>query len=197
MIKVGLTGGIGSGKSLVCEIYKLLNIPVFHADDEAKKFLYSPEVIQKLTKAFGTMIVDNAGNINKKALAQVVFNDPEALKSLNRIIHPLVAKHFNEWCDQYSTLEYVIQEAAILFESGFYKRVDKIVTISAPIRLRLKRVAERDHSPIQDIKKRMNNQWAEDKRNRFSDYIITNDDKHLVIPQVLDTHQRILKTQKG
>lgn len=197
MIKVGLTGGIGSGKTLICEIFKLLNIPVFHADDEAKKFLYSPNVIQELTIIFGKEVIDNSGGINKKALADIVFNNTEALEALNSVIHPLVFKRFYEWCIQYSNFKYVIQEAAILFESGFYKKFDIIVSITAPKDLRLKRVARRDHAPIQSIKGRMDKQWQDDKRNRLSDYVITNDDKHLVIPQVLDTHQRILKTPKG
>ncbi len=197
MIKVGLTGGIGSGKTLVCEIFKLLDIPVFHADDEAKKFLYSPKVIQELTRIFGKEVIDNSGNINKKALADIVFNNTVALETLNSVIHPLVFKRFYEWCIQYSNFEYVIQEAAVLFESGFYKKFDIVVSITAPKDLRLKRVAGRDQTPVQSIKERMDKQWPDDKRNRLSDYIINNDDKHLVIPQVLGIHQRILKTPKG
>lgn len=193
MIKVGLTGGIGSGKTMVCEIFKLLDIPVFHADDEAKKFLQSPNVIQELTNIFGKDIIDHTGTINKKALAKIVFNDHKALETLNGIIHPLVSKQFDKWCIQYANHEYIIQEAAILFESGFYKKFDIVITVSAPIELRLKRVAKRDQSPVQEIKKRMDKQWAENKRNRFADHMITNDNENLVIPQVLGIHQNILK----
>jgi dephospho-CoA kinase len=193
MIKVGLTGGIGSGKTMVCEIFKLLDIPVFHADDEAKKFLQSPNVIQELTNIFGKDIIDHTGTINKKALAKIVFNDHKALETLNGIIHPLVSKQFDKWCIHYANHEYIIQEAAILFESGFYKKFDIVITVSAPIELRLKRVAKRDQSPVQEIKKRMDKQWAENKRNRFADHMITNDNENLVIPQVLGIHQNILK----
>lgn len=192
MIKIGLTGNIGSGKSTIAKIFSLLQIPVYNADDEAKKFLSNQFVISELINKFGSNILaDN--KIDNKKLAAIVFNNKDYLIFLNQLIHPLVKTDFNNWCNSLpDSCKYVIMEAAILFESGFDKYVDKIIMVTAPQEIRIERIIKRDNSTREEILKRMANQWDEDKKTNLADFLITNDDNSLLIPQVIEINKKII-----
>ncbi len=191
MIKVGLTGNIGTGKTVVAGIFEALGIPVFHADEEARKFFGDKEVITILTDRFGKQISVN-NKIDRKKLASIVFQDKKALDFLNSIIHPLVRKELFAWLDRQGQHAYIMHEAAILFESGFYKEFDKVITIVSPVELTIKRVMARDNSGREAVEKRILNQWDQDKKIALSDFIIQNDERHLIIPQVLKIHQSLI-----
>ena len=184
MIKVGLTGNIGSGKSIVARIFEILGVPVFRADEVAKEFLFDSDVKEILKNKFGKKIFTGK-NINTKALAEIVFKDKESLSFLNSVIHPLVKKSLEQWLDNNKDQKYIIQEAAILFESGFYKEFDKVITVASPENLAIKRVMERDGVGEEEVKNRQKNQWSQERKVEMSDYNIYNDNTKLVIPQVL------------
>lgn len=190
MLKVGLTGNIGSGKSLIAKIFETLQIPVFYADAEGKKILDSPGVIEAIKKLFGSQVI--SGNlVIRHALAQIVFSDKTKLDNLNNIIHPAVRSRFSNWAEQHTASHYVIYEAAILIESGHYLNMDKIVLVTAPEGLRIKRVMERDNATKVMINRRMTNQWPEEKKREHANFIINNDETELVIPQVMNIHKEL------
>ncbi len=191
MIKVGLTGNIGSGKSTVAGVFETLGVPVYHADTEAKKFLDSKDVRESLKKKFGSEIFEK-GKINRRMLAGLVFNDKQALGFLNSLIHPLVGKDFEKWVGVHSLAPYVVQEAAILFESGFYKMFDKVITVISTPGQAVRRVMLRDDVPEEEVVRRMKNQWPAEKKKELSDFVIYNDNSKLVIPQVIDIHRQLL-----
>ncbi|MCR5862206.1 dephospho-CoA kinase [Flavobacterium sp. J372] len=170
---IGLTGGIGSGKSTIAEYFASLGVPVYIADDEAKKILYTPEVSSEIKKAFGDAALTN-GIPDRKKIAQIVFNDPEKLKILNSIIHPKVSMHFKDWVHNNSSAKFVIKEAAILFESGSYKDCDEIILVTAPVEERILRVMKRDNITRHQVFERMKNQWSDDQKAVLSNYIIDN-----------------------
>ncbi len=196
MLKVGITGGIGSGKTIICEIFKHLNIPIYNADIEAKKILINNSIVRKeLIKNFGENIYLNSSEINKELLANIIFNDKTALKKINSIVHPAVWQNFLHFIQNKTSYNYVILEAAILIESGFYKNMDYVVTVTAPEDIRVQRVMKRDNASKKIIMQRINNQILEEERMKFSDFIIINDDKQLVLPQVLDLHNKFNKNK--
>ena len=170
---IGLTGGIGSGKTTVARYFEQLGVPVYIADDEARKLMELPETIESVSQAFGSAIIAN-GQIDRKKLADTVFNNPEKLQQLNQIIHPLVAQHFSQWLSEQSDCPYVIKEAAILFESGSYRDCDAVISVTAPLQTRIERVISRDDTTAEAVRKRIENQWSDEQRIRKSDYIITN-----------------------
>lgn len=188
---VGLTGGIGSGKTTVGLIFKHLGIPVYEADIESKKLLDQPgELQQKLVMLLGKEILKD-GKIDRPVMAQKIFNDKELLKASNALIHPAVAENFQQWIKAQKAL-YVIREAAILFESGSYKDCDRIVVVSAPEELRIERVMKRSGASRKEIVQRIRNQWPESKKLARADYVIENDNQHSLIKQVIDVHQDII-----
>jgi dephospho-CoA kinase len=191
-LTVGITGGIGSGKTIVCRIFSQLGIPVYNADDEAKKLYGLPEVKQELRKKFGENIFDNNGEADRKKMAELIFNDEKSLKTVNELIHPLVIQRFNKWKEEQEG-PYLLKEAAILFESGTNAGCDKIVLVTAPTEIRTRRILQRDHRAKEEVEKIMSKQWPDEKKARLSDFIITNDETQLVIPQVLDIHGKLLK----
>src|SRR4051812_8335299 len=146
MMTVGITGGIGSGKTTVCKIFSLLGIPVYNSDDEAKQMYSLPHVKEGLKKKFGNDILDNTGNVNKKKMSDIIFNDENALKEVNALVHPLVLQKFKEWKAK-QTASYILKEAAILFESGTYQDCDKIILVTAPAEMRMQRTLQRDNKP--------------------------------------------------
>lgn len=170
---IGLTGGIGSGKTTIANYFNTLGVPLYIADDEAKAILYTPLASQEVKEAFGETVFTD-GILDKAKLASVVFNSPEKLKMLNAIIHPKVKKHFAEWIKLHEHENIIIKEAAILFESGSYKDCDKIILVTAPVEVRIKRVMDRDSTTREKVLERMNTQWTDEKKAELSDYIITN-----------------------
>lgn len=188
MIKMGLTGGIGSGKSVVASVFEALGVPVYHADAEAKKILNSEPVITQITEIFGKQLVSVDGTINRKDLAALVFNDKLKLEQLNSIVHPEVRKHFLKWCGEKIEYPYIIQEAAILFESGFNKHFDKVIMVKASYETCIERVMLRDHSTREEVIRRMENQWPAEKIESLADMVILNDESTLVLPQILQIH---------
>jgi dephospho-CoA kinase len=195
MIKLGLTGGIGSGKSVVASLFEIAGIPVYIADTESKRLADTLPVIRKgLTGLFGEDIYRN-GALDRKRLASLIFTDKEALNRVNAIIHPEVNRDFLQWASRQQAAVCVI-EAAILFESGFDKYVDLSVMVYAPLELRIKRVALRDKAPYEEITRRIRNQLPDEQKKARADYIIYNDDKHPLIPQVEKLHRLLHRTMK-
>ncbi len=184
MLKVGVTGGIGSGKSTVCSIFESLGIPVFKADDESRRLVNEDAVIQEqIVALFGKEAMPN-GKPDRKLIASLVFNDPEKLKALNNIIHPGVRDSFAKWAAQ-QTAPWVIEEAAILFESGAYKTLDAVIVVTAPEELRIKRVMARDNISETLVRDRIKNQMSEEERKQRATFIIENDEKQMLTPQAL------------
>lgn len=193
MLKIGITGGIGSGKSTIATIFKQLGIPVYSSDLAAKKIFVQPEVQSKMIDAFGSSILDVFNKVDRTRLSKLVFNNSSQLEKLNAIIHPAVAEDYRIWLNKHSAVPYTLKEAAILFESGAYKQVDKIITIGTPLELRINRVMKRDGLSRQEIETRINNQWSDEQRAVKADFVIVNNDEQLVIPQVLKIHEALLK----
>ena len=192
---IGLTGGIGSGKTTLATYLKSLGIPVFIADDEAKKLMQSPEVVAEIQTIFGTTIFEN-GILNRQQLAAIVFSNPEKLSQLNAIIHPAVKKQFGFWLDQYQSEPFVVYEAAILFESGSYKNCDSIITITAPLEDRIARVMQRDNSTREQVLHRINAQWTDEQRIAKSDFVIENSDAQQA-KNSIDEILKVLKIQQN
>ncbi|GGD16744.1 dephospho-CoA kinase [Flavobacterium orientale] len=171
---IGLTGGIGSGKTTLANYIASKGIPVYIADMEAKKLLEKPKVVAELIASFGETIKDENG-ISKEKLSKLVFDFPEKLKQLNAIIHPKVAKHFKKWLSSNQNHPIVVKEAAILFESGAYKDCDIIITIIAPEKIRIQRVIERDKTSEELVKSRIKNQWSDEQKMALSTYVVLNE----------------------
>jgi len=181
---IGLTGGIGSGKSTVSRLLEVMGIPVYTADTESKKLVNtSPQIREQLTAVFGSQLYKN-GELDKMMLASLIFGNDEHLRYVNSVIHPVVFDDFRQWVEQKKESSLVVVESAILFDSGFAKSVDVTVTVSAPLEIRIRRVKERDNVSRETIEARIKSQMTEEERNRASDYIIINDEKHALLPQV-------------
>ena len=170
---IGLTGGIGSGKTTVANHFIGAGIPVYIADDEARKIMQSPEILREIEKIFGSVIFKNEV-LNRQKLAEIVFSNSDKLKQLNAIIHPAVKKHFGNWILNYKNSPFVIYETAILFEGGSYKDCDKIITVTAPLETRIERVIQRDKTTRENVLKRIKMQWTDDQRLGKSDFVIEN-----------------------
>ncbi len=190
MQKIGLTGNIGSGKSLVAKIFEQLQVPVFYADIEGKMVLEEAQVIYKIKAEFGDNIMAGT-KLDRKKLALIVFADKAKLEFLNKIIHPAVRAKFTAWSEQKCDFPYIIYEAAILYESGHYHRMDKIIAVTASQELRIKRVMQRDKVSREEVEKRIAMQWPEDKKIALADFVIDNNESCLLIPQVLQIDQSI------
>lgn len=188
---VGLTGGIGSGKTTVAKMFHELGVSIYIADIEAKKLMHSSEALKsELITAFGKeTYIDGA--LNRSYLSNIVFNKPEALQKINAIVHPKVGQHFKDWYAERSEEAYVIKEVAILFENDSYKQCDKIITVVAPIEERFRRILLRDQTSREAIQERMNNQWSDERKMALSDYVIHNEDLEKAKAQVAKIHQEI------
>ena len=194
MLKIGITGNIGSGKSTVARVFEILGVKVFYADAEAKKVMTADEVlIEGIKSTFGTEAYSATGELNRKYIASIVFKNEEDLKKLNALVHPAVFRAFDEWEKAFINESYVIKEAAVLFESGSYNFCDKTLLISAPLEMRLKRVMQRDHISHAEVEAREARQFTEERKKELADYILYNDDTQLVIPQILELHQQFLR----
>ena len=192
MLKIGLTGGIGSGKSTVAKIFELLQVPVYYADEASRRLYHTdPELMAQIKKHFGEDMYSE-GQLNRSKMAEIVFNDPQKLELLNQLVHPPTLRDAQEWI-RAQKAPYVIKEAALLFESGSAAGLDYIIGIQAPVAVRLKRVMDRDKTTREEVLSRMNRQIDEDIKMRLCDFIIRNNEQELVIPQVLDLHQNLLR----
>lgn len=189
---IGLTGGIGSGKSTVARMFNELGVAVYIADDEAKNIMHQKEVKEKIILLLGKeAFVEN--ELNKKFIAEKVFQNRTLLEGLNEIVHPAVAVHFSEWI-QNQKGAYVIKEAAILFENGGYKQCDKTILVKANKDLRLKRVLKRDKSTVSEVEARMKNQWTDAKKEKLADFIIENNKGLYELRlQVGSIHHKLIK----
>lgn len=195
MKKVGITGGIGSGKSIVCNIFRLLGIPVYPADAHAKRLMEeSPDLRASLVQSFGEKVYKSDGSLDRQYLAGIVFNNAEKLEQLNQLVHPAVVKDYTRWVLQFPEAPYTIREAAILFESGTWKDLDTILLVDAPEEMRIKRVMSRDGRKEAEVRAIISRQWTSEKKKEYANYIIENDEVHMVIPRVLEIHQ-LLKQQ--
>jgi dephospho-CoA kinase len=193
MLKIGLTGNIGSGKTTVSKIFEILGIPVFYADDAAKKAMVTDgALINGIKSSFGELSYFDNGTLNRKYIAKIVFDDGKQLAKLNSLVHPATFRAFDAWVATISGVPYVIKEAALLFESDFYKLCDFTILVQAPVETRIRRVMQRDGLTRTEIESRNSNQFPEKKKAQLADHIIVNDDKQLVIPQVLELHRAFL-----
>lgn len=191
MIKVGITGGIGAGKTTVCEVFKQLGIPVFNADEAAKQAMHSnKEIIQGIKELLGNESYSNNGKLNRTFVAQKIFNDQTLLEQMNALVHPEVREMFKSWANEQKA-PYVIQEAAIVFENHQEASFDYIVTVSAPYEVKLKRVMERDGVDRQKVIERMKNQLSDAYKTERSHFVIVNDETTLLLPQIIKIHQKI------
>lgn len=194
---IGITGGIGSGKSIVSMVFRQLGIPVYDSDAEAK-LLYDkfPELRDAVRKQISEEAFDSNGKLDRKKLAEIVFQFPEKLEILNQLVHPLVKKDFQNWVHKHPEAEYVVKEAAILFESGAYTDCDKVITVVAPRDIRMQRVRERDRKTKAEIEAIMDRQSNDEEKIKRSDFVIQNDERELILPQVLAIHESLSKHEK-
>jgi dephospho-CoA kinase len=194
MLKIGVTGGIGVGKSVVCRMFAVLGIPVYDADTRAKWVMrYDEALRQELTDAFGPETYTTEGELNRPYLAQTAFYNPDKLKLLNSLVHPHVGKDFTDWVDANSSAPYVVKEAALMYESEAWRQMDEIIAVFAPMEVRIKRLLQRDsHRTQQDIEAIIGKQLKEEDKMARAQYIVYNDDQQLLIPQVLKLHEQFL-----
>lgn len=189
-IKVGITGAIGAGKTFVSSIFEKLGFPVFNSDIEAKKCMQSDVyLIEQIKVVFGDKVYAN-NILQKNILSEIIFNDNEKLTSLNNLIHPVVSKNFINWC-RLQDSDIIIKEAAILFESGSNDILDKIICVSAEEEIRIRRVMSRDKCDKNHVLSIMSKQMTQKQKEKLSDFIITNDDKKLLLPQIVDVIKKI------
>ncbi len=184
MIKVGLTGNIGSGKSTVCKIFELLDVPVFYSDLEAKKLYKRDDVKLQLKHQFGDAVFKGS-EVDFKKLASIIFSNQDSLGFVNNLIHPLVFEAYGRWLENHSDSNYTIHESAILFEHSLESRFDKTIVVYCPEEIRIQRVMKRDCVSPEDVKKRISNQLSDKLKNEKADFVVTNDGVNLVIPQIM------------
>jgi len=182
---VGITGGIGSGKTFVCQILKTMGYPVFFSDKEAKKIVtHNPTVKQKIIAIFGPESYTKNGTLNKKHLSNQIFNDKNKLEQMNQIVHPSVRESFKKWA-QIQTSNIVFNEAAIIFETGIYKIYDNTILVTASKKTKIKRIQNRDHISIGEIEKRMSSQWLDEIKSPLASFIINNNENVMILPQLI------------
>lgn len=193
MKRIGITGNIGSGKSLVCKIFYQLGINTFYSDEETKNLYFIPEIKEQILDYFKDDVYFQDGTLNRKLLSYHLFKNPRALQFIEEILYPQLNRTFNEWCTKQSS-DYVLFESAILFEKDFIKQFDKIIFVSAPEDVRLQRAMQRDKCDEENVRSRMRLQWDEDIKKAESDFIIKNDGNEMLIPQVMKIHDIILQS---
>ena len=194
-LQVGITGGIGSGKSLVCKIFQHLGVSVYDADSHAKALMTTDGIlVEQIKKEFGDLSYHRDGTLNREWLASHVFSLTDKLEKLNGLVHPRVAADYDRWLAERLSQPYVLKEAALLYESGSYRLLDKVVVVSAPERIRQERVLKRDsHRSVEQFKGIVEKQLPEEEKLKRADYIIVNDGTKLIIPQVLFLHEAFTK----
>lgn len=190
-LTIGITGGIGSGKSTVGQIFKILGIPLFEADLVAKTLINSnQEVRNGLIQLFGREIYGSDNRINRKMLANLIFNDDNLLEQVNQLVHPAVRNEFLNWMKLQNS-DYIIHEAAILFESGFYKMMDYTILVSAPEEMRIGRVSKRENITPEMVRERMAKQWSDEEKRKLTTLELVNDNKKLIIPQIVEIDKNL------
>jgi dephospho-CoA kinase len=194
MIRIGLTGGIGSGKSTVAKIFEVLGIPVYYADKETRRLMNEdPELRAAIIRHFGDKSYSN-GELDRAYIASIVFNEKEKLDLLNSLTHPITIRHSQEWMKKQNS-PYAIKEAALIFETGSGENLDYIIGVYSPKNLRIKRVVQRDGTTEEEIQKRMSRQMNEEMKMKLCDFVISNNDFELVTPQVIALHEKLLQMQ--
>jgi dephospho-CoA kinase len=195
MLKVGLTGGIGSGKSIAGKVFSLLGIPVYQADIAAKKLYDTAMLRNELILLFGEHLYNADGILDRKKLASIIFSDKESLEKVNKLVHPAVKRDFLEYMSRLpESTPYVIHEAAILYEAKTEGMFDKVINVQAPENIRIKRILLREMTNEKDVKQRIAAQWSDKLKSELSDYNIINDDKTPMLPQILRIHKELKET---
>ncbi len=193
MLKIGITGGIGSGKTTVCRVFEVLGIPVFYADNAAKALMHTDVLLrQDIIAGFGEESYFGDGNLNRKHISSIVFNDSGQLGKLNALVHPAVFRAFDIWVSEQKNVPYVLKEAALLFESDSYKMCDQSILVKSPEELRISRIIKRDNTTAEEVRLRMSRQFSDEKKEKLTDHTITNDEVVLLIPQILQLHKLFL-----
>ncbi|SHF83703.1 dephospho-CoA kinase [Mariniphaga anaerophila] len=191
-LAVGITGGIGSGKSTVCNVFRVLGVPVFEADAVAKSLYNTNKPIKSgLIHLFGESIYTPDGNLDRKKLASEIFNNDIQLAKVNELVHPVVRKEFENWINMQQNAPYIIHEAAILFESGLYRMMDFTLLVTAPEEQRVARVMARDNATEEMVHERMAKQWSEEKKKPLASKILVNDNKNLIIPEIIQIDRNL------
>lgn len=191
--KIGITGNIGSGKSIVCKIFSHLGIETFNSDEETKKLYFIPEIKEKIIDYFKDEIYLKDDSLNKRLLSYHIFKNPKALQFIEGLLYPELNKSFDKWCEKQKS-KYVLFESAILFEKQFDSQFNKIIFISAPEEVRIQRTMLRDHCDEENVRLRMRLQWDEETKAEKSDYVIHNDSYTMLIPQIIEVHRAITET---
>lgn len=192
MIKVALTGNIGSGKSTIARLFSILGIPLFHADMEAKLLYKNKNVKESIRVHFGSRVFNKQNEVDFKQLAKLVFNDPASLQQINQIIHPLVFEKYKDWLKQNEEQKYTIHEAAIVFENHLEHHYDLVINVSAFEKVRMNRVMQRDGITKDQFEERARNQWPDEEKNKKADFVIFNNGDQFLIPQVMEIHEKII-----
>ncbi len=192
MFKVAITGNMGSGKTSICRVFELLDVPVFYADKHALKLYSNKDFLKKIAETFGPEILTKDNQLNRQALADIVFKDENKLETLNKLIHPRVFQQFEQWQKRQPHKPYCIQEAAILFETGWHKYFDKTILVYAPEEELTRRVMKRDQVSLQKVKDRLTHQMPQEKKMALADYRLNNDNSQLLIPEVLNLHEEFI-----
>jgi dephospho-CoA kinase len=198
MIKVGITGGIGSGKTTVCRVFELLGIPVFYADNVAKTIMQTDSQLKnEILNTFGqeSYLVD--GQLNRPYISSIVFKDQSQLNKLNALVHPAVFRAFDRWIAEQKEVPYILKEAALLYESESYKMCDLSILVISPESTRISRIKARDHISEEEIMLRMKRQFSDEQKMKLANHILINDENRLLIPQILDLHLQFLKISRN
>jgi dephospho-CoA kinase len=194
MKQIGLTGGLGAGKSLVARVFKAIGIPVYDSDLAARRLMEEDSHLKReLTALFGADVFDAGGRLERKKIAAKVFENEELLASLNAIVHPAVKEDYSAWVNkQDDSCVYVIREAAIMLETGLYRDLDSIILVDAPEELRIERVMKRDGRSREEIQAILSRQWVAEKKREFASFVINNDGKDLILPVIINIHQQLI-----